>query len=118
MRWEKFRRTVDDAQTVFVHDTVKNGKVNGHLRALPAILYAGFDDVTCPKRFLSVGDYRRHQLYEDTWHLLQDLDGQTQMPHMDRIEAAAENADAHGSLLVFGKHALRCAGKRVRSALQ
>lgn len=75
MRWEKFSRTLNDAQTVFIYDTVKNGKVNGHLRALPAILYGGFGDVTCPKGFLRVSDYGRHQLYEYNWHLLQDLDG-------------------------------------------
>ncbi|WP_139246217.1 hypothetical protein [Natrinema hispanicum] len=58
---------------MFISDPVKNGHVEGLLRALPAVLYSGFDDVTCPKSWLQLEDPSRHSAYEYSWHLLQDV---------------------------------------------
>ncbi|WP_435319019.1 hypothetical protein [Haloarchaeobius sp. TZWSO28] len=74
MQWRKFESLVSNSSVLFVSDTQKNGNVEGLLRALPAVLYSGFADVTCPKSWLQLEDPERHQAYEYDWHRLQDID--------------------------------------------
>ena len=75
MRWAKYQKVVSDAEVLFIYDTQQNGKVEGVLRGLPALLYSGFADATCPKSWLQLDDPGRHQFYEYEWHRLQEIDG-------------------------------------------
>ncbi|GAB3039782.1 hypothetical protein [Natronobiforma cellulositropha] len=74
MRWRKFESLISESSVVFISDPVKNGNVEGVLRVLPAVLYSGFGDVTCPKSWLQLKDPSRHHAYEYMWHLIQDID--------------------------------------------
>lgn len=86
MQWRKFESLISENSVVFISDPVKNGNVEGLLRALPAVLYSGFDDVTCPKSWLQLEDPSRHHAYEYRWHLLQDV----KRPQFDLVAATTQ----------------------------
>ncbi|WP_440764397.1 hypothetical protein [Natronorubrum sp. DTA7] len=86
MQWRKFDSLISDTEVVFISDPIKNGNVEGLLRALPAVLYSGFDDVTCPKSWLQLEDPSRHRAYEYNWHLLQDIE----RPQFDLVAATTQ----------------------------
>lgn len=73
MQWRKFESLISTNSVLFISDPQKNGNVEGLLRALPAVLYSGFTNVTCPKSWLQLEDPALHQAYEYEWHRLQDI---------------------------------------------
>jgi hypothetical protein len=75
MRWDKYQKMMSNSEVVFIYDTQRNGKIEGVLRGLPALLYSGFADATCPKSWMQLDNPGRYQLYEYSWHQLQEIDG-------------------------------------------
>ena len=73
MLWAKFETELEKANFVFIYDDQQNGQIEGILRGLPAISYAGITTVTCPKSWLQIDGSTRHELYEYEWSRLQDI---------------------------------------------